>query len=184
MNRPAKQFQTFLAERLSDPGTSGIFLGTSGKIHSSENFPGASGNGTCTKLAADNKVKCRSRARNKIDRLSKEGLHTQTTLGHKELIDLEQNLIDLVTSNQEQASKIYKKVKSTRHRFNPWFNSPQRLAYIHVVEVSHKGLGISFNPLLSHTYHQGNRWSVPLVTRGNTNNLGLPHKACKLPIDL
>jgi hypothetical protein len=30
------------------------------------------------------------------------------------------------------------------------------------VEVSHKGFGISFNPLLPHTYRQGNRWSVPL----------------------
>jgi hypothetical protein len=33
VNRPAKQFQTLLAKVLSDPGTSGKFLGTSGKMH-------------------------------------------------------------------------------------------------------------------------------------------------------
>jgi hypothetical protein len=44
--------------------------------------------------------------------------------------------------------------------FHLWFNSPQRLAYIHVVEVSHKGYGISPDPLLSHTNHQGDRWRV------------------------
>jgi hypothetical protein len=33
VNRTAKQFQSFLAKVLSDPGTSGKFLGTSGKMH-------------------------------------------------------------------------------------------------------------------------------------------------------
>jgi hypothetical protein len=42
----------------------------------------------------------------------------------------------------------------TRQGFIPWFSSPQRLAYVHVVEEAtkakdHKG------QLLSHTYHFG-----------------------------
>jgi hypothetical protein len=58
--------------------------------------------------------------------------------------------------NQQQQVKI----KHKGQQFIPWFGSPQRLAYIHVVEVSHKGYGISLDPLLSHTYHQSNRWRV------------------------
>jgi hypothetical protein len=52
------------------------------------------------------------------------------------------------------------KIKHKGQQFISWFSSPQRLAYIHVVEVSHKGYGISLDPLLSHTYHQSNRWRV------------------------
>jgi hypothetical protein len=37
--------------------------------------------------------------------------------------------------------------KETRG-FITWFGSPQRLAYVHVVEVSHKGYGVSCNSLL------------------------------------
>jgi hypothetical protein len=51
--------------------------------------------------------------------------------------------------SKEQGTTIYPVVQLTT-----------KLAYIHVVEVSHKGYGISLDPLLSHTYHQGNRWRV------------------------
>ena len=114
----------------------------------------------------DNKVKSRSRAGNRLARVSKLSTSTQTTLEHKEQLDLEQTLIDLEANTLEEASKKYMNEKHKRHRIIPWFSSPQRLAYIHIVEVSHKGFGISFNPLLSHTYHQGNRWRVPLAQRG------------------
>jgi hypothetical protein len=57
-------------------------------------------------------------------------------------------------------------VRHKRHRFISWFSSPQRLAYVHIVEVNRKGYEISFAPLLSHTYHQSNRWRVPLAQRG------------------
>jgi hypothetical protein len=52
------------------------------------------------------------------------------------------------------------KIKHNGQQFIPWFSSPQWLAYIHVVEVSHEGYGISLDPLLSHTYHQSNIWRV------------------------
>jgi hypothetical protein len=45
-----------------------------------------------------------------------------------------------------------KQVKAKDNGFIPWFSSSLRLAYVHVVEVSHKGFEISFNPLLPHTY--------------------------------
>jgi phenylpyruvate tautomerase PptA (4-oxalocrotonate tautomerase family) len=33
-------------------------------------------------------------------------------------------------------------------RIFPWFGSPQSLTYVHIVEVNHKGYGVSFNSLL------------------------------------
>jgi hypothetical protein len=51
----------------------------------------------------------------------------------------------------------------------PVVQLPLRLAYVHVVEESHKGFGISFNPLLPHTYRQDNRWSVALSLIGESS---------------
>jgi hypothetical protein len=55
---------------------------------------------------------------------------------------------------------------SIRHQFILWFSSSQRLAYIHVVEVSHKGYGISLDPLLSHTYPKAIGGGFSLRTKG------------------
>jgi hypothetical protein len=35
-----------------------------------------------------------------------------------------------------------------RHRFIPWFRSPLRLAYVHVVEEATQAFRVSFNPIL------------------------------------
>jgi hypothetical protein len=61
---------------------------------------------------------------------------------------------------KQQQQQQYVKIKHKGQQFISWFSSPQRLAYIHIVEVSHKGYEISLDPLLSHTYHQSIRWRV------------------------
>jgi hypothetical protein len=72
-----------------------------------------------------------------------------------------------------------KEVRTQRHRIYPVVQLAIRLAYVHVIEVIHKGFGISFNLLLPHTYRQGNRWSVPLslicnykLLKASTHELG------------
>jgi hypothetical protein len=90
----------------------------------------------------------------------------------------------MLETTQGKANK-YKGSKSTKDTgFISWFSSPQRLVYVHVVEVSHKGFGISFNPILPHTYCQGNRWSVHYFLFAITNFLELPHNDRELPSDL
>jgi hypothetical protein len=42
---------------------------------------------------------------------------------------------------------------SKKHRFILWFSLPQRLVYIHVVEVSHKAIGGGF-PLSTNGYYK------------------------------
>jgi hypothetical protein len=35
-----------------------------------------------------------------------------------------------------------------RHRFIPWFGSPLRLAYVHIVEETTQAFQVTFNPIL------------------------------------
>jgi hypothetical protein len=58
--------------------------------------------------------------------------------------------------------KQYATTNTTRvtQGFIPWFNSPQRLAYVHVVEEATKALESLSTRSSSPTHHQGSRLEV------------------------